>query len=252
MAKKVRIDMLLVEAGHAASRDRAQRLIRAGQVLVADRVVDKPGTKVDPTLPLRLRGQDHPYVSRGGVKLEGALKDFALDVTGMQCLDVGASTGGFTDCLIQHGAAHVLAVDVGTNQLAWKLRSHPQVSSAEQTDIRALTPEALGVLGRAPDRVVIDASFISLRLLLPPVAELLGPDSRVLALVKPQFEVGKEQVGRGGLVEDDVLRAGAVEDVRRCAEELGLEVVGTHDSQLAGARSGNREIFILVRVPADW
>jgi 23S rRNA (cytidine1920-2'-O)/16S rRNA (cytidine1409-2'-O)-methyltransferase len=248
MAKKIRIDMLLVETGHAASRDRAQRLIRAGQVLVADSVVDKPGTKVDPNLPLRLRGQDHPYVSRGGVKLQGALEDFALDVTGLTCLDVGASTGGFTDCLVQRGADHVLAVDVGTNQLAWKLRSHPQVTSLEKTDIRVLTAEALDVLGGAPELVVIDASFISLRLVLPPVVRLLGPQSRVLALVKPQFEVGKGQVGRGGLVDDDNLRAKALGDVRRCAEGLGLQVLGTHDSQLAGARSGNREIFILVSV----
>ena len=245
MAKKIRIDILLVELGHAASRDRAQRLIRAGQVLVADRVVDKPGTRVDPELPLRLRGLDHPYVSRGGVKLEGALADFGLDVSGFQCLDVGASTGGFTDCLLQQGATHVLAVDVGTNQLAWKLRSHPQVTSLEQTDIRAIGPDELAVLGGPPDLVVIDASFISLRLILPPVADLLGPQSRVLALVKPQFEVGREQVGRGGLVEDEGLRAQAVDDVRACAEELGLEILGVHDSQLPGARSGNREIFVL-------
>ena len=248
MAKKIRIDILLVELGHAASRDRAQRLIRAGQVLVADRVVDKPGTRVDPELPLRLRGLDHPYVSRGGVKLEGALTDFGLAVTGFQCLDVGASTGGFTDCLLQQGATHVLAVDVGTNQLAWKLRSHPQVTSLEQTDIRAIGQDELAVLGGPPDLVVIDASFISLRLILPPVADLLGPQSRVLALVKPQFEVGREQVGRGGLVDDEGLRAQAVDGVRACAEELGLEILGAHDSQLRGARSGNREIFVLAGV----
>ncbi len=251
MTAKIRLDQLLVERGLAASRDRASRLILAGQVLVDDRVVDKAGTKIPTDAAVRTKVKDHPYVGRGGLKLEGALLDFDLDPQGLRCLDVGSSTGGFTDCLLQHGADHVVAVDVGTNQLAWKLRSHPQVTSLEQTDIRALSTEALDVLGGAPDLVVIDASFISLRLLLPPVAALLGPQSRVLALVKPQFEVGKEQVGRGGLVEDDVLRAGAVEDVRRCAEELGLEMVGTHNSQLAGARSGNREIFILVRVPAD-
>jgi len=242
--------MHLVDLGHAASRDRAQRLIRAGQVLVADRVVDKPGTKVDPDLPLRLRGMDHPYASRGGVKLQGALEDFDLDVTGLRCLDVGASTGGFTDCLLQRGAEHVLAIDVGTNQLAWKLRSHPQVTSLEQTDIRALKEDDLKVIGGHPELVVIDASFISLRLILPPVAALLGPQSKVLALVKPQFEVGRDQVGRGGLVEDEGLRTQAVDGVRACAEDLGLEVLGVHDSQLPGARSGNREIFILAGVCA--
>jgi len=248
MAKKVRLDLHLVERGHAASRDRAQRLIRAGQVLVSDVVVDKPGTKVDPALPLRLKGMDHPYVSRGGLKLQGALEDLSLDVTGLRCLDVGASTGGFTDCLLQRGAQHVLAVDVGTNQLAWKLRSDDRVTSLEKTDIRALTEAQLEVLGGRPDLVVIDASFISLRLILPPVAALLGPDSFVLALVKPQFEVGKELVSRGGVVEDDGLRAQAVSDVRQCVENLGLEVLGVHDSKLPGARSGNREIFVLAGV----
>jgi len=246
--KKVRIDLHLVDLGHAASRDRAQRLIRAGQVLVSDRVVDKPGTKIDPTDPIRLKGVDHPYVSRGGLKLQGALEDFGLDPSGMRCLDVGASTGGFTDCLLQQGASHVLAVDVGTNQLAWKLRKHPQVTAREQTDIRSLTAGDLDVLEGPPDLVVVDASFISLRLLLPPIRALMGPHSKLLALVKPQFEVGREQVGKGGLVEDEGLRAEAVEGVSACAEKLGLEILGSRDSQLAGARSGNREVFILAGV----
>lgn len=248
MASKVRLDLHLVELGHAASRDRAQRLIRAGQVLVADRVIDKPGTRVDPELPLRLKGVDHPYVGRGGLKLEGALADFGLDVSGLRCLDVGASTGGFTDCLLQRGAEHVVALDVGTNQLAWKLRQDTRVTSLEQTDIRAVTPDQLSALGGPPDLVVIDASFISLRLILPAAAKLLGSSSRLIALVKPQFEVGREQVSAGGLVEDDALRAQAVEGVRSCAEELGLEVLQIADSQLPGARSGNREIFVFAGV----
>jgi 23S rRNA (cytidine1920-2'-O)/16S rRNA (cytidine1409-2'-O)-methyltransferase len=245
MAKKVRIDLHLVELGHAASRDRAQRLIRAGKVLVADAVVDKPGTKVDPELPLRLKGADHPYVSRGGLKLQGALEDFGLNVEGLSCLDVGASTGGFTDCLLQRGAQHVVAVDVGTNQLAWKLRSDERVTSLEQTDIRALASDDAQLLNATPDLVVIDASFISLRLILPAVVALVGTSPKILALIKPQFEVGKEDVGRGGLVEDEGLRKGAVDAITSCLTELGFSIVGVSDSQLPGARSGNREVFVL-------
>ena len=245
MAKKVRIDLHLVDQGHAASRDRAQRLIRAGQVLVADVVVDKPGTKIDPDLPLRLKGADHPYVSRGGLKLQGALEDFSLSVEGFSCLDVGASTGGFTDCLLQRGAQHVVAVDVGTNQLAWKLRSDERVTSLEKTDIRALASDDELQLESTPDLVVIDASFISLRLILPAVVALVGRSPKILALIKPQFEVGKDDVGRGGLVEDEGLRRGAVDTITGCLNDLGFRVVGISDSQLAGARSGNREIFVL-------
>ena len=249
MAKK-RIDVLLVERGLAASRDRAQRLIMAGQVLVQNRVVDKAGTKVADDLPIRLRGADHPYVSRGGLKLAGALDDLALDVTDLGCLDLGASTGGFTDGRLQRGASGVVAVDVGTNQLVGKLRQDPRVTSHEQTDVRALTPEHLAPLGRPVELVVVDASFISLRLLLPPLPPLLEPGALLLALVKPQFEVGREQVGKGGLVKDDVLRLAAVDAVSQVARDLGFEEVARCDSRVAGARSGNREVFLLVRFRA--
>jgi 23S rRNA (cytidine1920-2'-O)/16S rRNA (cytidine1409-2'-O)-methyltransferase len=244
---KQRIDLLLVERGLAASRDRAQRLILAGQVLVDDRVVDKAGTRVHDDAAIRLRVPDHPYVSRGGLKLEGALVDLEVDPTGLRCLDVGASTGGFTDCLLQRGAAHVVAVDVGTNQLAWRVRQDPRVTSYEQTDIRALTVEQLAPLGGPIDLVVIDASFISLRLLLPPLSPLLEPGARLVALVKPQFEVGRDQVGRGGVVKDDALRDSAVQAVSVVARDQGFELVARSDSRVAGARSGNREVFLLAR-----
>ena len=224
------------------SRDRARRLILAGRVLVDDTVVDKAGTKVALEAAVRLRGRDHPYVGRGGLKMEGALRDFEIDPSGFVCLDVGASTGGFTDCLLQHGARRVVAVDVGTNQLAYKLRMDPRVDVHEQTDIRSVTRE---VLGEPVDLAVVDASFISLRLLLPPLRGLVDPGARILALVKPQFEVGKDQVGRGGVVRDDALRAQAVEDVTGIAVSLGFSVAGTADSRVAGAKKGNREIFAL-------
>ncbi len=250
MARKQRIDLLLVELGLAASRDRAQRLILAGQVLVDDRVVDKAGTRVDAGAAIRLRTPDHPYVSRGGLKLAGALQDLGVDPTGLRCLDVGASTGGFTDCLLQEGAERVLAVDVGTNQLAWKLRSDPRVVSMEKTDARTLTREDLAPLGGTPDLVVVDASFISLRLILPPILPLLDPGARLLALVKPQFEVGRSRVGKGGLVKDDALREEVVETVSQIARQLGFEVQGRVDSRIGGARAGNREVFVLARLLA--
>ncbi|MCO4771096.1 MAG: TlyA family RNA methyltransferase [Deltaproteobacteria bacterium] len=243
MAKKERIDALLVQRGLAASRDRAKRLLLAGKVLVDDTPVDKAGTRVLVDAAIRLRGEDHPYASRGGLKLAGALSDLSVEVVGLRCLDVGASTGGFTDCLLQRGATEVVAVDVGTNQLHNKLRQEPRVRSFEQTDIRDLQTDQLG----GPiDLVVVDASFISLRLLLPPIARLIGPGTRVLALVKPQFEVGRELVGRGGVVKDDAVRRGAVDAIAAVAQELGFEELGRCESQVAGARSGNREVFLMV------
>jgi 23S rRNA (cytidine1920-2'-O)/16S rRNA (cytidine1409-2'-O)-methyltransferase len=245
MSKRDRIDVLLVQRGLAVSRDRAKRLLLAGQVLVDDAVVDKAGTRVPVEAAIRVRGADHPYVSRGGLKLAGALDDLAVDVAGLHCLDVGASTGGFTDCLLVRGAASVVAVDVGTNQLHNRLRQDPRVLSFEQTDIRALDP---GQLPHPIALVVVDASFISLRLILPPIAALIRPGTPVLALVKPQFEVGREQVGRGGVVKDDEARGAAVDAVAEVAVELGFTVEGRVDSQVAGARSGNREVFLMVRL----
>jgi len=235
---------LVVERGLAASRDRARRLILAGQVLVDDAVVDKAGTRIPEDRPIRVRGQDHPYVGRGGVKMAGALEDLGVDPAGLVCLDVGASTGGFTDCLLQAGAKRVVAVDVGTNQLAHKLRVDPRVDVHEKTDIRVVTR---ALLGAAVDLAVVDASFISLRLVLPPLRDLLDPGARALALVKPQFEVGRDQVGRGGVVRDDDARGAAVDSVIEIARGLGFEAMGRAESRIAGAKKGNREVFVLFR-----
>lgn len=239
---RVRLDVLLLDLGLTPSRERARALVMAGKVLVDDRPVDKPGTKVRRDAAIRLKEPDHPYASRGGLKLAGALEDLGLDVHGQRCLDVGASTGGFTDCLLQQGAASVAAVDVGTNQLAWKLRSDARVAVFEQTDIRDLDGGAAG----APfPLAVIDASFISLRLVLPPTVPLVEPGGRILALVKPQFEVGRDRVGKGGVVKDPALRQGAIDGIASYAAGLGLELAGSVDSRVAGAKKGNVEHFLL-------
>ncbi len=247
-SQRTRLDVLLVRRNLAPSRERARVLIMAGKVLVDDRPADKPGTRIPDDADVRLRVPDHPYVSRGGVKLEGALADLSLDPAALTCLDVGASTGGFTDCLLRHGAATVLAVDVGTNQLAWSLRTDDRVTSLEKTDIRHLADAARAgdndYLDHA-DLAVIDASFISLRLVLPATVDLVRAGGRILALVKPQFEVGRNRVGKGGVVKDEGLRRESIEGIGVFAEGLGLEPEGSVDCQLPGARKGNVEHFLL-------
>ncbi len=241
--RKSRLDVLLVQRGHAPSRERARALIMAGSVLVDDRPVDKPGTRIAADANLRLRTPDHPYVGRGGVKLAGALDDLDVEVEGLRCLDVGASTGGFTDCLLRRGAPSVTAVDVGTNQLDWRLRSDPRVLTFERTDIRQLDPGAAG----APFALVtIDVSFISLRLVLPAVLPMLGDEGRILAMIKPQFEAGRDRVGKGGVVRDPSARAEAIEEVIAAAGELGLGLRGRVDARISGAKKGNREHFVLL------
>jgi 23S rRNA (cytidine1920-2'-O)/16S rRNA (cytidine1409-2'-O)-methyltransferase len=242
----VRLDRLLVDRGLAPSRERAQRLIMAGEVLVADRPASKPGTLVPADAPLRLRVPASPYVSRGGEKLAGALDAFGLDVGGLVVLDVGASTGGFTDCLLRRGARRVLAVDVGYGQLAWTLRQDARVVVLERTNARALEP---AMLPEPADLATIDVSFISLTLVLPPVVAALRPGGVIVALVKPQFEAGRGQVGKGGVVRDPAVRAEAVANVRAAAGALGLSVRGEADSVLAGPK-GNREVFLLLALPA--
>lgn len=237
--RRARIDQLLVERGLVESRERARRLVLAGEVLVEDRPVAKPGAQVPADAQLRLRGRE-PYVSRGGVKLAAALDAFGLAVEGSVALDVGASTGGFTDCLLARGARRVVAVDVGYGQLAWKLRSDPRVRCLERTNIRTLNPERLG---EKPDIVVIDVSFISLRLVLPAVARLIEPGARVVALVKPQFEVGRERVGKGGVVRNPEWQAEAVRMVVAAAQAVGFEPRGKAPSVLLGPK-GNREVFV--------
>jgi len=232
----------VVALGLAESRTRAQALIRAGRVLVDDVPLDKPGTQIRESASVRVRGDERRFVSRGGEKLAGALSDLDLDPTGRVCLDVGASTGGFSDCLLQSGARRVVCVDVGYGQLDQRLRSDPRVAVLERTNARYLEREALPE--EPIELVTVDCSFISVTLLLPRLLEL-APGAPMLVLVKPQFEVGREQVGKGGVVRDDGLRAQAVERVRACAHGLGLRERGRAESRLAGPR-GNREIFLLL------
>ena len=244
-SKKERLDVLLVELGLAPTRAKAQAMVLAGQVVVDDQRIDKPGTRVPTEAEVRLKGEQMPYVSRGGLKLEAALRHFHLDVRGAVCADVGASTGGFTDCLLQAGAAKVYALDVGRGQLHARLRADPRVVLREGVNARHLGPSDL------PEPVsvlVLDVSFISLTQVLPATGQLLAPGGMTVALVKPQFEAGREQVGKGGVVRDDAVRAEAVGRVQRCLEELGLIPVGALDSPVHGP-AGNREILLVARRP---
>jgi len=211
-----------------------------GDVLVGDRPITKPGAEVPADAEVRLRTADSPYVSRGGEKLAGALDAFGLEVRDLVAFDVGASTGGFTDCLLQRGARRVIALDVAYGQLAWKLRHDPRVVVIERTNARHLTP---AMLPEAPDLAVVDVSFISLATVLPAVAGVLAPRGTIVALVKPQFEVGRGRVGKGGVVRDPARRAEAVAGVRTAAERLGFAVRGEAESVLSGPK-GNREVFI--------
>jgi len=237
--RRQRLDERMLADGLTETRSRAQSLIRAGRVLVDDTPVDKPGTAVRADARVRVRGDDRRFVSRGGEKLAGALEDLGIDPAGRICLDIGASTGGFTDCLLQHGAAHVFALDVGYGQLDARLRGDPRVTVMERTNARQLDAAAFDP---RPDFVSIDVSFISVRLLLPTLAEQL-PAAELLIMVKPQFEVGREQVGKGGVVRDPELRAAAVAGVKQRAAELGWTATGEAESRLAGPK-GNREIFV--------
>lgn len=238
--EKLRLDRLLVERGLAESRAKAQALILAGQVLVNGQKVEKSGALVSASACLRLLGEPLKYVSRAGAKLEGALEHFRVSPQGKICLDIGSSTGGFTDCLLARGAAKVLAVDVGTNQLDWKLRNDPRVVALERVNARYLTLEQLG--GKA-GLVTMDVSFISATLILPVLSALSEPGADLLVLVKPQFEVGVGQVGKGGIVRDPRLHAKAMERVARKASEVGFTEIGRAESVLPGAE-GNREFFI--------
>jgi 23S rRNA (cytidine1920-2'-O)/16S rRNA (cytidine1409-2'-O)-methyltransferase len=241
-SSRPRLDERVVEAGLAESRTIAQALIRTGRILVDDVPVEKPGTRIRSDAALRLRGEPRRYVSRGGEKLAGALDDLSIDPTGLACLDVGASTGGFTDCLLQRGARSVVAVDVGYGQLHQRLRVDARVLVLERMHARELTAAALP---ERPELVTVDVSFISLTSILPRLAEV-APGSEVLALVKPQFEVGRGRVGKGGVVRDDALRREAVDKVAVCAQALGYVEAGRAESRIAGPR-GNREVFLWLR-----
>lgn len=243
MAAKERLDKLLVTRGLVGSRERARAMILAGKVVVNDHTIDKAGTAVAVDVAIRLKGEDIPYVSRGGLKLAKALETFAVETGDRVAIDVGASTGGFTDCLLQHGAARVYAVDVGYGQLAWSLREDPRVVNLERTNIRDLKAESLTTL---PDLAVIDASFISLEKVLPATLALLAEPADILALIKPQFEVGKGQVGKGGVVRDPEMHAAVIERIRTFAESLGCTVSDVTESPVLGPK-GNREFLIHLR-----
>ena len=240
---KERLDKVLVDAGLAPSRERARALILAGSVLVDDVVIDKAGTKVLSSSAIRLRGADIPYVSRGGLKLEKALAVFPLNLEGRIAIDVGASTGGFTDCLLQGGVAKVYAVDVGYGQLAWSLRTDPRVVNLERTNIKSLSP---AVLDERPDLAVIDASFISLEKVLPATLQLLQRPADIVALIKPQFEVGKGEVGKGGVVRDQEQHEQVKNRIREFSTSIGCTIVGLEESPITGPK-GNREFLICLR-----
>ncbi len=241
--KRERIDKLLVELGLADSRTKAQAMVMAGIVLVAERRVEKPSEMFAPDAPIRIKGMsdESKYVGRGGLKLERALHEFQIRPSEYVCLDVGASTGGFTDCLLQHGAASVVAVDVGTNQLVWKLRTDPRVESREKVNARGLSPADFDQLF---DLVVMDVSFISVTKILPALKDLIVPGGRIIVLIKPQFEVGKGEVGKGGIVRDRELQEAVVERINDFAAGIGLTNLGVTESPILGA-DGNREFLAL-------
>jgi 23S rRNA (cytidine1920-2'-O)/16S rRNA (cytidine1409-2'-O)-methyltransferase len=241
--KKVRLDKLLVDLGHFESRERAQRSILAGQVLVNERVSDKPGLLVLPEAPIRVAARER-YVSRGGLKLEGALDFFKIVPSGWRCLDVGASTGGFTDCLLQRGAVHVVAVDVGHNQMAWKIRSDPRVTAIEGVNARFLTADQVGM---DFDLAVADLSFISLTLVLDSFLKLLRRNGEAIVLIKPQFELDPQRVGKGGIVRQETDRLAAVAKIEEfVVRQLGREWRGAIPSPTLGTK-GNQEYLACLR-----
>ncbi len=240
---RTRLDKLVLERGLAPTREKAQALILAGQIHINGRRADKAGMPVPADARVELVGEPPRYVGRGGVKLEGALEDFSLDPTGKICLDIGSSTGGFTDCLLQHGAARVYAVDVGKGQLDWKLRQDARVAVREGINARHLKPEDIG---EPVDWVTLDVAFISVAKILPAALACARPGATFLILVKPQFELSQKQVGKGGIVRDPALHREAVEKVSQAAATLGLEDIQVRESHLPGAE-GNREFFLCAR-----
>ncbi|HEY6215064.1 MAG TPA: TlyA family RNA methyltransferase [Pyrinomonadaceae bacterium] len=245
--KRERIDKLLVERGLADSRTRAQAMIMAGIVLVDEQRVEKPSHQFDPNSTIRIKGNNDPstrYVGRGGLKLEAALREFQIDVKGLNCLDVGASTGGFTDCLLQNGARKVMAIDVGHNQIDWRLRNDSRVEVREGVNARYLQAEDFA---QQFDLAVMDVSFISATKVLPAIVPLVVPGGAIITLIKPQFEVGRGEVGGGGIVRDSAKRLRVVEEVNNAAHEIGLKVVKVIESPITGA-DGNVEYLAFYRL----
>lgn len=241
--KRERIDKLLVDRGLIESRTKAQAVIMAGSVLVDEKRVEKPSENYPPNANIRIKGggPETRYVSRGGLKLEAALQHFAVRPEGYSCIDIGSSTGGFTDCLLQHGAKCVVAVDSGTNQMVWSLRTDPRVVVMERTNARDLKPEDID---ERFDLAVMDVSFISVTKLLPAIMPLLAAEGRIIALIKPQFEVGRGEVGKGGIVREPEKHERVVAEINRFAAELGLRTVGVIESPILGAE-GNKEFLAL-------
>jgi len=241
--KKTRLDLLIVEKGLVQTRQRARALIMAGKVMVNNRLVDKPGSLIYRNDPVILKEGDIPYVSRGGLKLEKALQTLNMDITGAVCMDVGASTGGFTDCLLKHGAGRVFAVDVGYGQLAWKLVQDSRVVVIDRTNIRYMPAETLQ---EPVDLITIDVSFISLKIVVPAVIKFMKKNARIMALIKPQFEVGKGNVGKGGVVRNPVLHAEVVKSLSDSFKKTGLLREFVIPSPIRGPR-GNKEFFISLK-----
>lgn len=244
--KRQRIDKLLVELGFADSRTKAQALVMAGVVLVNEKRIEKPSQEFSATDKIRIKGKSDEikYVGRGGLKLEKALQEFQICPSECICLDVGASTGGFTDCLLQNGAKKVVAVDVGTNQLVWKLRNDPRVEVRENINARYLKPEDFD---EKFDLIVMDVSFISVTKILPALKDLLAENGKIIVLIKPQFEVGKGEVGKGGIVKDETKHAEVTENINKFAESVGLKNKRLIDSPILGA-DGNKEFLALYRL----
>jgi 23S rRNA (cytidine1920-2'-O)/16S rRNA (cytidine1409-2'-O)-methyltransferase len=243
MVKKERLDRLLVEKGIVKGREKARALIMGGKVIVEGRLTDKPGTQVRVEAQIQLQNRETSYVSRGGGKLEGALRAFEINPRGMVVMDVGASTGGFTDCVLQKGAQKVYAVDVGYGQLAWKLQKDPRVVNLERRNIRYLLREEVY---EETDLILIDTSFISIEKFLPHLLEFLKEGGSIVSLIKPQFEVGKGEVGKGGVVKDKALHQKVIDRISTFSRGLGLKVLGVTESLLVGPK-GNREFFIYLK-----
>lgn len=240
---RARLDSLLVEKGFAASRDRARALIMSGTVRVNDVIIDKAGTRVLENAKIVVKGNDIPYVSRGGLKLEKALKVLPLDITGLTCLDIGASTGGFTDCMLKFGASKVYAVDVGYGQMAWSLRQDPRVKVIERTNIRYMEFEAIG---EPVDLVTVDTSFISLKIVLPSAEKFMKNGTHILALIKPQFEAGRERIGKGGVVRDPLVRQEIVDEIVNFFDQRGYKTGELVESPVKGPK-GNIEFIISMK-----
>ncbi len=241
--KKTRLDIILVEKGFFKSRNMANAVIMAGKVLVNNRVIDKPGIKISGDDDIIVKTEDIPYVSRGGLKLEKALKEFKINANGLICLDVGASTGGFTDCLLQNKADFVYAVDVGYGQFAWKLRQDSRVMVIERTNIRHMSEEKIT---KQIDLIVIDVSFISLKIVIPAILKFVSDKTRIICLIKPQFEAGKGKVGKGGVIRDSALHDEIVKELTEFVSTIGFRCNGVIPSPILGPK-GNKEFLMLIR-----